>query len=244
MLTLHPKLEKRWHWSQLNRLLTLAILLFTAIFLCPPFVYLYSNSSHLSDGQVFGLVFGPMALLAAVSFGGGRYLLHRLAEQESAAFQSAFAPFGMMGETYLNKEGRRFAGLWNGRQVEIIFQHAQRFEWRLSTHLKGRWLISNVTPEEFPSVLLDPVSFAQQRLHAYGTFALKLAHRETAVNLLKQLLLHDGPFAKRTLELRNGRLIYAQTEYNTLQEFRPTAEQTTQIMRHLHQLLNFSENMT
>lgn len=244
MLTLHPKIEKRWHWYQLNRLLTVAILLFAAIFLCPPFVYLYTNSNQLSDTQVFLLAFGPMVLLAAVSFGGARYLLKRLAEQESAAFRAAFAPFGMTGETYLNKDGRRFAGLWNGRQVEVIFQHAQRFEWRLSTRLKGRWLISNVTPEEFPSVLLDPVSFAQQRLHAYGTFALKLANRESAVNLIKQLLLHDGPFAKRTLELRNGRLIYAQTDYNTLQEFRPTAEQTTQIMHNLHQLLDFSENMT
>lgn len=213
------------------------------IFICTPYIYLQRNLSQLSNRQVTLIVLAPLAMMALLGFGGGTLWLRRLNILQTAALKAAFAPFGMAGEPYLNRHGRRFSGLWHGRQVEIIFQQAQRFEWQLSTKLTGRWLISNSAPEELTAVLLDPITFAQKRLYAYGTFALKLASQETAVTLIKQLLLQDAPFAKRTLELHNGQLIYRQTHYNTPHEFRPSATAVEQTMTNLITLLNHAEKL-
>lgn len=214
------------------------------ILVCVPFFYVATQPQPLDNQTALLIIGGPLAILGLIWLGGTLFLQRRDLQQQTSWLDDAFAPFGMKGEPYLNRAGRRFAGLWGGRQVEILFQQAQLFEWRLSTSLRGRWLISNQEPDDLLTVVLDPLTFAQRRLYAYGSFALRLANRETAVALVQQLLFSDSPFATRTLELRNGRLIFAQTEYNALQEFHPSAEQTTQIMTNLHQLLDFAESLT
>lgn len=237
------KTHKQDQWQRYNRLAAAIVLLLTVIFVCTPYFYLQRNLERLSDRQVAAVIITPLLLMALVGFGGGSLWLRRLAALQTAAFKAAFAPFGMAGEPYLNSHGKRFSGLWHGRRVEIIFQQAQRFEWQLSTKLSGRWLISNTAPEDLTTVLLDPLLFAQKRIYAYGTFALKLASQETAVTLLNQLLLQDSPFTRRTLELHNGRLIYRQTEYDTPHEFRPTAAAIEQIMNDLLALLKHAEKL-
>lgn len=96
-----------------------------------------AQGASLNDTTTLLVLVVPMGLFFVVVFGGALFFGYRIMSKRTHWLDEAMAPLGLEGKSY-TLSGRQYHGIYQGRQVDILFYRGPTFNMFVGTPLKTR----------------------------------------------------------------------------------------------------------